>query len=322
MLIRPFVLFPAVWLLSIGIGLAAQTATPADERPGAPISTPDACSWRSIPFNVLIRAPQAPPAGLKPIQVLVDGRRVPEVSLNRYGAPVRVLLLVDSSGSMNASEASRGWGVGLPTAGFAMDAVPLNALVAFGIFAERLQLSQWQDRDGAREQALSLKYQTPKGKTALYSAIDEAVSAFRSPQFGDAIYLVTDGGEDNSKMSFHLLVENLVARGIRVFVFLVVKEYKTSVEREGANAMEDIANLTGGFLFRFPFSGKWVTTGEAAAAVKQVREQVASPYRLNFQLATPLRKEAKLKVETLLDPNHFILGYPRRLEPCTSAPPQ
>jgi hypothetical protein len=103
-----------------------------------------------------------------------------------------------------------------------MDSVPSNAAVAVGTFAERLHISPRKDRDAAGEEVLSLKNQPQKGTTALYSAVTEAASSFRGKQFGDVIYLVTDGGENHSPMNFGPFVKNLVARGIRVFIFLVV----------------------------------------------------------------------------------------------------
>jgi hypothetical protein len=49
---------------------------------------------------------------------------------------------------------------------------------------------------------------------------------------------------------------------------------------------------------------------------------VASPYRVDFQLTSPLNKEAKLKLEAPIDPKLYTFAYPRRMEPCTTAPPQ
>jgi|HubBroStandDraft_4_1064222.scaffolds.fasta_scaffold03052_3 hypothetical protein len=288
-----------------------------------PQSATDNCLRRSIPLTVMRRS-QQPPEEPKSLQVLVNGNQVSVVSSTPYTGPLRVLLLIDTSASMKPLRGTTEWGLALPTAAFAMDAVPLTAAVAVGKFAERLQLSQWQDRDSARDQVLSLKYQSPKGTTALYSAVNEASSVFRGVQFADTIFLVTDGGENHNNISLRHTVENLVARGIRVFVFLVVplEPYKTPEEQNGPLEMEDLANLTGGALVKFPWSKERLSSGEAAAAVKQIREQVASPYRVDFQLTSPLNKEAKLKLEAPIDPKLYTFAYPRRMEPCTTAPPQ
>jgi Mg-chelatase subunit ChlD len=237
-----------------------------------------------------------------------------------YSGPLRVLLLIDSSGSMAPPKGGTGSGIALPTAAFAMDAVPSNAAVAVGRFAERLLLSQWQDRDSAREQISSLKYQSPKGQTALYASISEASSIFRGSQFGDTIYLITDGGDNHSATDSRRLIENLIARGIRVFAFLINNKepFKTPEELEGRQVIEDLASLTGGALLTLPWSQEWISTGEAATAARQLREEVASPYQIDFQLQAPLSKSAKLKLESPNDPKRYSLAYPRRLEPCAA----
>jgi VWA domain containing CoxE-like protein len=305
---RNVVLVTTAFLLTAALASSAQQ----------PQSATNNCVRRSIPLTVMRRS-QQPTEEPKSLQVLVNGNKVSGVSSTSYSGPVRILLLVDTSGSMKPLRGTTDWGLALPTAAFAMDAVPLNAAVAVGRFAEQLQLSQWQDRDSARDRVLSLKYQSPKGKTALYSAVNEALSVFRGVQFADTIYLVTDGAENHSAVSSRHLVENLVARGIRVFVFLVVpsEPYKTPEEQNGPQEMEELANLTGGALLKFPWSKDWLSSGEASATVRQIREHVASPYQVDFQLTSPLNKEAKLKVEAPFDPKLYTLAYPRRLEPCT-----
>ena len=319
-LTRKFMLLAALLLIASRAPSAQQAASPIE--PGASQTAVEACLRRSISLTVA-RHSQQPPTELGQVQVVVNGNQASTISSTLYSGPVRVLLLVDSSGSMSPITEGSGWGITLPTAAFAMDAVPLNAVVAVGRFAELLQLSPWQDRESAREQVLSLKYQSPKGKTALYSAVSEAASMFRGAQFGDTVYLITDGGENHSAVSSRRLVEDLVARGVRVFVFLVApKQYQTAEEREGPRAMDDLANLTGGFVYRPLLSKEWLNSGEAAAAVKHIREQVALPYRIDFRLASPLIRETKLKLEAVLDPKLYSLAYPRRLEPCTAASPK
>jgi len=40
------------------------------------------------------------------------------------------------------------------------------------------------------------KYHPPRGKTALHSAVEEAMRALGDAEFSDTIYVVTDGGEN------------------------------------------------------------------------------------------------------------------------------
>jgi hypothetical protein len=283
-----------------------------------PQATADTCLHRAIPLSVWYNPPHTPVA-LGQMQVLVNRSPVSPVSTTVHTAPVRVLLLIDTSGSMGRVGADSLSDAARLTASFAMDSVPLNATVAMGKFADRLQLSQWQDRESVRQQVLSLKYQPPKGRTALYSALEEALSLFAENRFADSVYLVTDGGENRSTIKSQRLVNDLLARGIRVFVFLVVAgEYKSPEEIEGPRNLEDLANLTGGLLYRPPLSKEWLSSSGVSTAITQFRQQVSSPYRVDFLLPSPFTKPAKLKLETSLDPKHFTLAYPRRIEPCSA----
>jgi hypothetical protein len=85
------------------------------------------------------------------------------------------------------------------------------------------------------------------GRTALYSAVEEAMRALADAEFGDTIYGVTDGGENLSAISQRRLVQNLITGGIRTFVFLVnTSDFKTPEEREGSQNIEQLAGQTGG----------------------------------------------------------------------------
>jgi hypothetical protein len=212
-------------------------------------------------------------------------------------------------------------GISRLMAAYAVDAIPVSASVAVGRFAERLVISPWSSREAASQQILALKYQPPKGATALFSALDDAIQQFANYQFGDTVFLVTDGGENHSKIEKHRLLQDLTLRGIRVFVFLVlVHEPKSADEFNDIHEMEYLAQQTGGLFFRLPWTQEWVKSGEAAAVVKNIRFAAGSPYRVEIPLKTPLTKPAKLKLETSLDPKRYTVAYPRRLGPCTAAP--
>ena len=194
---------------------------------------------------------------------------------------------------------------------------PAKAPVMVGTFAQDLQLSQWQDSSGASKQVFSLKQPFPKGRTALYSASDKATSILGNAQFADTVFLVTDGGDNFRTGKPQQVVESLAGRGVRVFVFSVDSGvYKTPEGREAPENMEELAGQTGGVVFRLPWSKEWISIGAAAALAKQIQGAAASPYEVDFQLATPINKAAKLKLEASLDPKRFTFAYPHRLEPC------
>jgi hypothetical protein len=276
---------------------------------------------RSIALTILAGERQILPE-IRQVQVFLNGTQISAPFPTPYNGPVRVLLLIDTSGSMQSSPQGEKWGPGFATAAFAVDSIPMKSAVMVGTFAQDLQLSQWQDRTSASKQLLTMKQQFPKGRTALYSALDKVASLLGNAESLDSVFLVTDGGDNFRTVKPQQVVASLAARGIRVFVFLVDPGvYKTPEEREAPENMEDLARDTGGIVFRLPWSKEWIAGGGAAGMAKQVQHATASPYLVDLQLAAPISKSAKLKLEISLDPKLYTLAYPHRLEPCAATSP-
>jgi len=249
-------------------------------------SSSDASLHRSIPLTVLPQGQSHPPE-VRQVQVFVNGTLIPAPSPALYSGPLRVLLLIDTSGSMQSSPQTEKWDPGFATAAFAVDSIPAKAPVMVGRFAQDFELSQWQDSSGANKQVFSLKQPFPKGRTALYSALDKATSILGNAQFADTVFFVTDGGDNFRTGKPQQVVESLAGRGVRVFVFLVDSGvYKTPEEREAPENMEELRRQTGGVVFRLPWSKEWISSGAAAVLAKQIQGAAASPYEVDFQLAT------------------------------------
>lgn len=300
-------------LLVASVLVAQQLANP----PGAP----DSCLRRSIPVSFVKNVETPPPLRVQDLQVAVKGDQAAIISVVQEKHTPRVILLMDTSGSMRSlPPEGHGWGFGVQTAKFAADAIPPGASVAFGTFSEQLQLSEFHDGTSFAQQVFALGKRRPDHTTALFDAVSDASSLFKTPQFGDAIYVVTDGGDNRSSISLSRLEDKLVARGVRVFVFLVNAKppFRTPEERQGLDDMEDLAQNTGGGLIAL-VSKEWFTQPEAALTAKSIRDQVASPYRMELQLTSPLSKPAKLSVNFPREPRAYTIVYPRRLEPCTKS---
>jgi hypothetical protein len=210
--------------------------------------------------------------------------------------------------------------VGPLAAVFAAEATPQDSLVSLGTFADEGKVWSFQSRKKVSEEVLALASQSPKGRTALYLAISKALSQFNAPQFGDTIFLVTDGVDNLSGELRNKVQKELVARGVRVFVFLVTHRFMTPEEREVPVDISDLARSTGGALIQAPWSEKWIAGTEAAHFAEEIKNQVRWPYRLEFQLEHPLDKTAKLKISGRAENKSLELAYPRHVEPCTVSP--
>jgi von Willebrand factor type A domain len=302
------------WMVASVI-VAQQSANPVAD----PAGLPDACLRRSIAVTFIKNIQAAPPLRLQDLQVAVKGDQASIVSLVQEKLNPRVIFLLDTSASMGIGPQGSGWGIGLDAAKFAVGAIPPGGSIALGTFSEHLQLSEFQDTTGPTKPSLALGNVKPQHRTALYDAVSQASLLFKSVQFGDVIYVVTDGGDNHSSVRLPRLEDELVTRGVRVFVFLINGPYAkflTPEEREGPVNMRELAEKTGGGFIALA-SKEWFTKPEAASMAKSIREQVAAPNRMELQLTSPLSKPAKLSVKFPSEPKAYTIVYPRLLEPCS-----
>lgn len=256
------------------------------------------------------------------LSVEVDHRRVQIRSLSPDNHARRIVLMVDSSGSMEASEQKRGWGVALPAAAYAVDVVPASASVALVTFSDKLQQESGDFENpkmvGAR--VLDLKRRQPHGRTRLFDSIHQALIDFTELRSGDAIYVVTDGGDNKSRISQVKLSQELIVRGIRVFVFLVkrLNQPQSEEERIGASQMEDLAEFTGGDVV--PISGVEIAGAYRAQLDKlapHIVSEVENVYRAELGISAP-GKAARVKV-SFVDRNrakNLHIAYSHETAPC------
>ena len=153
-------------------------------------------------------------------------------------------------------------------------------------------------KSSVERRILDLAKTEPHGKTALFDSIDQALSLLGTPELGDAIYVVSDGGDNHSHVSFSKLKEKLVSHGVRVFVFpLPVEKFRTtSEEHYGEDRMEELAEFSGGYVIRVPWSeitGKEQAWLEKSAT--QIRDQAQAMYEVKLDIpgASGTGKESK-----------------------------
>jgi hypothetical protein len=110
---------------------------------------------------------------------------------------------------------------------------------------------------------------------------------FKELHVGGAIYVVTDGGDNKSRISLPKLEGELISRGVRVFVFLVVRGgSRTEEEMIGASQMDAFAESTGGDVVQI--SSVEIAGNERAQLDKlapRILGQVEGVYRLELGLS-------------------------------------
>lgn len=276
--------------------------------------------------------------------------------------PRRVMVLLDASGSMRGPEAKRHpkWEIAHAGARSLLTSLPVGSAAGLMTFAGRVEMpvplsadhrlaEEWLDNNTA-DQAVSVK-----GRTAMYGAIEAAEKQLEPTQPGDAIYIITDAGENASKVRGSDVEKSLVAAGIRLFAFLLVSSGpRTEEETEGTTELQHLVDGSGGFTqVVWPKDAgleQGITQGTPAYArtmqhpadsglafdnfteeqiqlhANLLNRWISAFYILTFETPEGKVKPKHIDVEVIDSQRHtrkdLTLAYSRTLAPCVIVPAQ
>lgn len=129
------------WCLPILVSAVVLSAQDKN-RPGGggnAQGVTDNCLRQGIPLTIS-KAPENADLQASDLRVTVDGNTVPVLSLSRENFSPRIVLLVDTSGSMGGLSGSA-WGNSLLAVGFALDSLPPHSPVALVTFSETINIT-------------------------------------------------------------------------------------------------------------------------------------------------------------------------------------
>lgn len=254
----------------------------------------------------------------------VHGKKVDVRSAALPTSGPRVVLILDVSGSMSAKPST--WQHAMEAA-LDVAGSTTNTHVALVLFAS--QVLDVLDFTHSRQEILD-RLQTiarrdkpngseGKGQTALWDAILQSSAMLQSPETGDAIFAITDGGDNHSERNWGNAKRQLLQQGIRFFAFLPFERYfPTEEEKLGIENAESLAEQTG---------GDWtIIDGDVQpAAFRQhlalLYDALIHYYVLNLDLPAFEGKKS-LKIE-IVDPQRDkkkqrSAKYPREIYGCPS----
>lgn len=293
----------------------------------------DTCPIRTIPVNVrdaqgtlVTGLDQGAYRGsLRGQQIVVRGATVET-------GPKRTLLLLDVSGSMTGS--SRTWElVRLLTGDFATSG-PKGNEVALVTFATGIQdtVAFSQDLTALVAKLRSLQNvhaASPNkgGQTGLFDALLYATTLFGDPRPGDVIYLISDGGDNQSRHPRPEALRAAVEKGIRVYSFLIrLQGFVTEEGRRGPKVLEEFAQQTGGLVADAPsdIGGLYDLSprgrGELSRQLQVLYAHMSTFYNLEIQLPSQLVKPTDWKLEITDERGKrrkdVLVTYPHELAPC------
>lgn len=135
---------------------------------------------------------------------------------------------------------------------------------------------------------------------------------------------MTDGGDNNSRISRAKVVEELelIGRGIRVFIFLVAQKAPLTEEgRMGGQYMYGFAQSTGGAVIRMTFANV-AERDQLDNLAPQIVAQVEGVYRLELGISA-VKKTSRVKIVFIdSDRKHSTRNpvYSQQIAPCPSEP--
>jgi hypothetical protein len=302
----------------------------------------DPCLDRTVPVNVYSEQGAAfthfPAARFR---AKVGGKPARVTSATIGALPQHVVILIDVSGSMfEGGNLKRG----LEFARDQISLAPRPESLALLTFTYRIEdiltfgrsrtallakLDEMQNTDWLHAKGMHA--------TALVDAIPNALTLMKPPSVGDAICLVTDGGENASRSSWFKAKARLESSGIRVYAFFPNWQSSSPIyvaDNFGASALLDLASITGGDTLHFgpgilqnlppptsAFGGFEGYNQEILRAAQLFHLEIFQFEQLTVKLPGPSAKPLRLNLEILDDSDRqdkrMQIYYPHWLAPCT-----
>jgi hypothetical protein len=253
------------------------------------------------------------------LHVEIDGKPTKVISVSLDQRPRRIVLMVDTSGSMR-----REWGITVATASFAADVIPSSATAALFIFDVKsaMESDGFESHQEIQRRVLELAKREPKGFTALWNSIDQVLSRFADLQSGDAIYLVTDGEDNRGMTPFSALQQHLLARGIRVFLFLVQTSAFDIEKQRHDSLILGIAESSGGYVV--PITWERIGENERRLLLRlapQIVDQAEAVYRVQIELPKRVAEKGQVKIafaDSSRRARIRYIGYSHYVVPCVT----
>jgi hypothetical protein len=250
-----------------------------------------------------------------------------------YSPKRRVLLLLDTSGSMSSVPDTR---TGQQNTALSMIIEKIIALIppetplAVGHFGPKVELPTAFDSDRVHtiEAVKTILAQQRKfhGRTPLFDALHAGATLFSPHQPGDSIIVITDASE-NASNNLDKVAREFERSGLRLFAFVLNDEVRSTPEEvEGPRRLSDLIERTGGFLVsvsrKLDPSQKNVDETIAFAATPLV-SRIFYSQEITLKLPEASARAEKLKLRfSGLDPKQakeLRLEYPAVIQPCEAS---
>lgn len=309
------------------------------------IATQDSsCLRRTLP--VALRDEQNLPiqnVSVTDLQAKVHGKPVKILSISPDTRPHRLVLILDTSGSMASMEGEPPlFSLEFALASHFFEVNKQKSQIALLIFnndvTEAVDFAQGNSAVGDKLQQISGDHNyvktNIKGRTALRDAIFAGLLLLKHPSSADSLYVITDGGDNASKHSVADLRQRLEVSSVRLFAVLLRKDvgyrYLTPEEVSGPEELSELTEKSGGeILTAAAWHGKQMILSASSEAKLKSEEILARLYQtilgdqlLEIELPFPVAKDERLELKPSDRTRHEWRGahitYPSTLNKCGS----
>lgn len=312
-------------------GYCQQTAPQSPQQ--------SACQERTIPLSIYTRT-GAPIKNLEAVRLegFDRGRKIPvgPVTSTILERPLHVILAMDVSGSM--------WGKVPEHRNLAFDVAddfvakaPPSVEVGLVLFAEKLRdvIPVSTDRRKLNDELNSVRRSAQTelhGRTALWDALVSIVNLLDHPQAGDAVYLITDGGDNLSKATPDTASETFAAAGVRLFTFLIPEVPGHEDDYAGTAELEEIVADTAGRIVIAPTRTPadflpWNLLDKAGnptlfgSALNTQYRQISNSFRVTVQVSEAVDRPRSWRIGVAsadaAEKREIRPIYPQKLFPCS-----
>jgi Mg-chelatase subunit ChlD len=322
--------FFGLFALTAGIQPARSQEPPCISRK-LPVSFRDA---QNLPLQNISVADLEAKIKSKPVKFL---------SLAPDPRPHRIVLALDQSGSMGSTESGPAlWNLELSLARHFFEVNRQKSRIAMLFFNDQvndvIDFSQGNSAIGEklRQAAKDQEYAKThvKGRTALRDAIFRAIQLLDHPSSADAVYVLTDGGDNASHQSAAEITRRLAVASVRVFAVLLYQSpghrNRTPEELSGPTELTEIAQKSGGEILsaaeprgnRVALTadpeGKLRTEETLARLYQTILQDSLLEVELPFPIAKNERWELKLSSDARRRWKNAQITYPDTLTSCNA----
>jgi Mg-chelatase subunit ChlD len=277
------------------------------------------------------------------LEAKVHGKPIKMLSLAPDPRPHRLVLILDASGSMGSTAGeSPLFALEFALARHFFEVNRQRSQIALLLFnnhvTEAIDFAQGNSAVGDKLQQISSDYNyakaNVKGRTALRDSILAGLQLLGHPSSADALYVLTDGGDNASERSAAEVTQRLAVTSVRLFAVLLRQEggyHNRPPDESDPDELSQMARKSGGeILSAAAWHGKQMALSADSEAKLKSQETLARLYQtilgdklLEIELPFPIAKneqwELKLSDSARRQWKGTHITYPTTLVKCSSS---